>query len=91
MDSLMESQSEMMDSLQSYNWRNLYEFNDSLVVKVIPKLDSYFKFYDGEVEIKLEMEQLKKELKEFRIEMKQWKEEFKRDSQTKDKDKNSLK
>jgi len=91
LDSLMESQSEMMDSLQNYNWNNLYDFNDSLVVKVIPKLDSYFKFYDGEVEIKLEMEQLRLELEKFRVEMKQWKEEFKRDSQSNGKDKNSLK
>jgi len=89
MDSLMESQTEMMDSLQSYNWNNLYEFNDSLVFKGIPNLDSYLKFYDSKVEIKLEMEKLRKELKKFRVEMKQWTEEFKRDSQSKDK--NSLK
>jgi len=91
LDSLMESQSEMMDSLKSYNWNNLYNFNDSLVFKGIPKLDSYFKFYDGEVEIKLEMEQLRKELEKFRVEMKQWKEEYKHDSQSKNKNKNSLK
>jgi hypothetical protein len=91
LDSLMESQSEMMDSLQNYNWNNTFDVNDSLVFKGMPKLDSYFKFYDGEVEIKLEMEQLKNELKEFRIEMKQWKEEFKLDSQSRSRDKNNLK
>jgi hypothetical protein len=91
MDSLMELKSEMMDSLQSYNWNNLYEFSDSLVFKGIPKLDSYLKFYDGEVEIKLEMEKLRKELKKFRVELKQWKKEFKRDTQSYDKDNNSLK
>ena len=91
MDSLMESQSEMIDSVQSYNWNMSYDVNDSLVFKGMPKLDSYFKFYDGEVEIKLEMEQLRLELEKFRVEMKQWKKEFKRDSQTKDKDKNNLK
>jgi hypothetical protein len=87
----MELKSEMMDSLQSYNWNNLYEFSDSLVFKGIPKLDSYLKFYDGEVEIKLEMEKLRKELKKFRVELKQWKKEFKRDTQSYDKDNNSLK
>jgi hypothetical protein len=91
MDSLMESQSEMIDSLQSYNWNMSYDVNDSLVFKGMPKLDSYFKFYDGEVEIKFEMEQLRLELEKFRVEMKQWKKEFKRDSQSKDKGKNSLK
>jgi hypothetical protein len=91
LDSLMESQSELLDSLQSNNWNNFYNFNDSLVFKGIPKLDSYYKFYDGEVEIKLEMEQLRKELKRFRVEMKQWKEEFKREVQSQDKDKNRIK
>ena len=91
LDSVMESQSELLDSLQINNWNNFYNFNDSLVFKGMPKLDSYFKFYNGEVEIKLEMEQLKNELKKFRVEMKQWKEEFKRGVQSQDKDKNSLK
>jgi hypothetical protein len=90
LDSLMESQSEMMDSMQSYNWNNIYQVNDSLIFKGIPKIDSYFKFYDGEVDIKLEMEQLRKELKKFKIEMKEWKEELKGDSQSKSEDKNSL-
>jgi hypothetical protein len=91
LDSLMESQSEMMDSLRRYNWNNLYEFNDSLVLQGIPKLNSYFKFYDGEIEIKLEMEKLREELEKFRGEMKQWKEDFKRDYKSKGRDKNSLK
>jgi hypothetical protein len=91
LDSLLESQSELIDSLQSYNWNNIFEFNDSLVLKSMPKLDSYFKFYDGEVEIKLEMEKLRSELEKFRGEMKQWKEELKRDSHSRDGDKNSLK
>jgi hypothetical protein len=91
MDSLMESQSEMMDSLQSHSWNNLYHIKDSLVFKGLPKIDSYFKFYDGKVEIKLEMEQLRLELEKFRDEMKQWKEEFKLDSQSGSKDKKSLK
>jgi hypothetical protein len=91
LDSLMESQSEMMDSMQSHNWNNLYHVSDSLVFKGIPKIDNYFKFYDGEVDIKLEMEQLRLELKKFRVEMKQWKEEFKIDSQSKDEDTDSLK
>ena len=46
---------------------------------------------DGDVDIKLEMEQLGIELKKFRVEMKQWKEEFKREVQSEDKDKDSLK
>jgi len=91
LDTLMESQSELLDSLQNNSWNNLYNFNDSLVFKGIPKLDSYYKFYDGDVEIKLEMEQLRIELKKFRVEMKQWKEELKHEVQTQDKDKNSLK
>ena len=91
LDSVMESQSELLDSLQNINWNSFYNFNDSLVFKSIPKFDSYYKFYNGDVEIKLEMEQLRKELKKFRVEMKQWKEEFKREVQSQDKDKNSLK
>ena len=87
----MESQSELLDSMQNGNWNNLYHFSDSLVFKGIPKLDNYYKFYDGDVDIKLEMEQLEIELKKFRVEMKQWKEEFKREVQSQDKDKNSLK
>ena len=87
----MESHSEMMDSLQRYNWNNSYEFNDSLVLRGMPKLDNYFKFYGGEVEIKLEMEKLRSELEKFRGEMKQWKEELKRDHQYKGKDNNSIK
>jgi hypothetical protein len=87
----MESQSELLDSLQNNDWNNFYNFNDSLVFKGIPRFDSYYKFYDGEVEIKLEMEQLRKELKKFRVEMKQWKEEFKREVQSQDKDKNRIK
>lgn len=76
LDSLMELQSELLDSLRTNNWNNLYKFNDSLVFKGIPKLDSYYKYYNGDVEIKMEMEQLRKELKKFKEEMKQWKEEF---------------
>jgi len=91
LDSSMEFQSELLDSLKSNSWNNFYNFNDSLVFKGIPKLDSYFKFYDGDVEIKLEMEHLGKELKKFREEMKQWKEEFKREFQSQDKDNNGLK
>lgn len=91
LDSLMESQNEMMDSIHRYNWNNLYEFNDSLVFRGMPKLDNYFKFYGGEVEIKLEMEKLRSELEKFRGEMKQWKEELKRESQSKSKVNNGLK
>jgi len=88
LDSLMEIQSELLDSMKNNNWNNFYNFNDSLVFQGIPKLDSYFKYYDGDVDIKMEMEQLRMELKKFKEEMKRWREEFKREFQSKDKDKN---
>jgi hypothetical protein len=91
MDSSMETQNDLLDSLRNYNWNILDHLNDSLVFNGIPRLDHYFKYYDNDVDIELEMKELQEELKKFREEMKDWKKEFRREFRSEDESNNKLK
>lgn len=85
MDSLMQAQSELMDSLSRLNWNYHYPFNDSLVMKGMPNFKNFFKYFGEEDNMKKQMEELKKELQNFREEMKNWRKEMKNESDTKQK------
>ncbi len=78
-DSLVETQRELLDSLEYFNWNNFYNFNDSLAFNSMPEFDEFFNFNESSGEIRLEMEGLRKELQQFRKEMKEWKKKFNRE------------
>ena len=84
-DSIMQAQSEMMDSLGRLNWNYHYPFNDSLVMKGFPDFQNFYKYFGQENDMKQQMEELKKELQRFREEMKDWRKELKQNSETKQK------
>jgi hypothetical protein len=85
MDSLVEAEDELIDSLYQYNWQQYYNLSDSLVLKSLPKFDSYLKYYDGADEFKEQMKELSREMQKFREGMSKWKKELKKelDSQNK--------
>jgi len=85
MDSIMQAQSELMDSLSRLNWNYHYPFNDSLVMKGFPNFKNFFKYFGEENDMKEQMEELKKELQNFREEMKDWREELKQKNDSKQK------
>lgn len=84
-DSLLETHRELLDSLKYFNWNNFYNFNDSLAFNSMPEFDKFFNFNESNGELRLEMEELKKELQQFRLEMKDWKKKFKRQFKSHDK------
>ncbi|MCZ6701565.1 MAG: hypothetical protein O6940_00840 [Ignavibacteria bacterium] len=84
-DSLVQFQSDLLDTLKYFNWNNFYDFNDSLAFNSMPEFDKFFNFNESNGEIRLEMEELKKELQQFRKEMKDWKKKFKREFKSHDK------
>jgi len=83
-DSLLDTHRELLDSLKYFNWNNFYDLNDSLVFNNMPELDKFLNFNESDGELRLEMEELKKELQQFRLEMKDWKKKFKRQSKSHD-------
>jgi len=84
-DSLLETHRELLDSLKYFNWNNFYNFNDSLAFNSMPEFDKFFNFNESNGELRVEMEELKKELQQFRLEMKDWKKKFKRQFKSHDK------
>ena len=84
-DSIMQAQGVLMDSLNKLNWNYNYPSNDSLVMKGMPDFQNFFKYFGEESDMKKQMEDLKKELHKFREEMKDWRKEFKQNSETKQK------
>jgi hypothetical protein len=89
-DSLMESQSGILDSLKRLNWNGFYNQNDSLVLNSLPGFEKFFKNYGSDEDIMEQMKELKKELQQFREEMKTWKEEFKREFKSRNNNENNL-
>jgi hypothetical protein len=79
MDSLMKAEGKLLDSLHQYNWDNFKFFSDSLVLKSLPKFDSYLRYYDGADDFKEQMKELKKEMQKFREEMSEWEKELKKE------------
>lgn len=77
MDSLMQMQFERIDSVQQFNFNNFFNFRDSMMFRDFPKIDSYFKYYHSDEDIKTHMEELQKELEIFKKEMKEWDSKFK--------------
>jgi hypothetical protein len=75
-DSLVDEQREFIDSLHKYNWQNYHNFSDSLVLKSLPKFDSYLRYYNGEEDFREQMEELSKEMRRFREEMSEWKKDL---------------
>jgi len=76
MDSLLDMKHELIDSLHKYNWKNYYNFSDSIVTKYIPKFDNYMKHYKSDSDFKEQMEELKKEMGRLKEEMREWKKEL---------------
>ena len=86
LDSLMESQKKLLDSLKTHPWKGFFNFNesDSLMFRNMPQFKNYYRFFEDRSGIENEMKELREELKKFREEMKRWQKEFKnqRQSQT---------
>ena len=85
MDSLLDMQHEFIDSLQNYNWKNYYNFSDSVVTKYLPKFDNYMRHYNSDSDFKEQMEELKKEMRRLKEEMSEWKKELKKEMKPNDK------
>ncbi|UCH64650.1 MAG: hypothetical protein JSW63_08460 [Ignavibacterium sp.] len=79
LDSLVKAEGELIDSLHMYNWHNFNFFSDSLVLKSLPKLKNYLRYYDGAEEFREQMKELSKEMRKFREEMSEWKNEFRKE------------
>ena len=84
MDSLMNTQRDIMDSLRNYDWNNMHYLNDSLAFKNFPGFENFFRNYSGGSEIELQMQELKKELEKFRNEMRDWRKEMNKKYKTTD-------
>ncbi|MCG6913495.1 zf-HC2 domain-containing protein [bacterium BMS3Abin03] len=81
-DSIMQAQSELMDSLGGQNWRYNYPLNDSLVMRSFPDFKRFFKYFGQESDMKKQMEELKKEIQKFRDEMQDWRKDFKHETKS---------
>jgi hypothetical protein len=84
-DSIMQAQSELMDSLGRLNQNFYYPLSDSLVMRGFPNLKHFFQYFGQENDMKKQMEDLKKELQKFREEMQNWRKEFKQEPESKPK------
>jgi hypothetical protein len=89
-DSLLESQSDILDSLKRFNWNGFYNQNDSLVLNSLPGFERFFKNFRSDEDMMEQMKELKIELQQFREEIKIWKEEFKREFRSRNNDENNL-
>lgn len=75
LDSLLNSHEILIDSINSYNWKQFEYFNDSMANKFRFEFDDAFPYYDEEM-MKEQMKMLREELNHFREDMKEWRHEF---------------
>ncbi len=82
-DSLMEAQRRMLDSLPKLNWKEFYFEGDSLLSEKFPRFKDYFKEFEYKEDIREQMRELREELRKFREEMRKWQEELRRQKKQK--------
>ena len=78
LDSLLNSHEILIDSINSYNWKQFEYFNDSMANKFRFEFDDSFPFYDEEM-LEEQMEKLREDLNRFRNEMQEWRKELRED------------
>jgi hypothetical protein len=84
LDSLLNSHEILIDSINSYNWKQFEYFNDSMANKFRFEFDDSFPFYDEEM-LNEQMQMLREELNHFREDMKEWRHEFREETKRNDK------
>ncbi|MBT8386784.1 MAG: hypothetical protein KJO12_05180 [Ignavibacteria bacterium] len=84
LDSLLNSQEILIDSINSYNWKQFEYFNDSMANKFRFEFDDAFPYYDEEM-MKEQMKMLREELNHFREDMNELRHEFTEDRKEKNK------
>jgi len=76
LDSLLDSHEILIDSINSYNWKQFEYFNDSMANKFKFEFDDSFPYYDEKM-LQEQMEKLREDLNHFREDMQEWRNELK--------------
>jgi len=76
LDSLLDSHEILIDSINSYNWKQFEYFNDSMANKFRFEFDDSFPYYDEKM-MQEQMKMLRENLNHFREDMQQWRDEVK--------------
>jgi len=74
LDSLLGSHEILIDSINSYNWKQFEYFNDSMANKFRFEFDDSFPFYDEKM-LQEQMKMLREDLNKFRKDMQDWRNE----------------